>query len=280
MRILLTGANGMLGSALRATVSPTAELISFDKANFDVTDAAQVTERIAELQPDVILNAAAYTIVDSAESHATDAERVNGIAPGLLGAAAARARAKVIHFSTDYVFDGEATSPYSEDATPNPVNVYGRTKAQGEAALRASGALHLIVRTQWLFGPAGKHFPSTMWLRACRGVATRVVDDQFGVPTHVNDLARATWKLLGHEGTLNVVSEGFTTWYGVAERVFARAGASHLLTRCTTAEHRTPARRPLYAVLSTERLRGLGLALPAWSDALDRYLDRISAADE
>jgi dTDP-4-dehydrorhamnose reductase len=280
MRIILTGANGMLGSALRATMSPTIELIPFDKDGLDITDRAQVDHHIGELQPDVILNAAAFTVVDSAESRASEAERVNGIAPGIIGDAAARVNAKVVHFSSDYVFDGEATTPYDEDASPNPVNVYGRTKLQGERRLRESGALHLIIRTQWLFGPAGKHFPSTMWLRACRGVATRVVDDQFGVPTHVNDLARATWKLLGHEGTLNIVSEGSTNWFGVAERVFARAGASHLLSRCTTAEHRTPARRPLRNVLSTKRLHSLGIALPLWSDAIDRYLDRLVAADE
>ncbi|MDB4915719.1 MAG: dTDP-4-dehydrorhamnose reductase [Gemmatimonadetes bacterium] len=280
MRILITGANGMVGSALRATASSTVDLIALERNELDVTNRAQVDECVDALQPDVIINAAAFTAVDSAESHAADAERVNGVAPGILGAAARRVRAKVIHFSTDYVFDGESEVPYTEEAAPNPVNVYGRTKLQGEHALRQSGALHLIIRTQWLFGPAGKNFPSTMWLRACRGVATRVVDDQFGVPTHANDLARAAWTLLGHEGTLNVVSEGFTTWFGVATRVFARAGASHLLSPCKSGELRTPAKRPLRSVLSAARLAALGVSLPPWDEALDRYLDRLVAEEE
>ena len=280
MRILLTGANGMLGTALRATASPTIDMIALDKDELDVTSREQVDERMEAVAPDVVINAAALTVVDSVESNAAEAERVNAIAPGLLGDAARRCRAKVIHFSSDYIFDGESKTAYDEDATANPINVYGRTKLQGEVSLQSSGALHLIIRTQWLFGPAGKHFPSTMWLRACRGVATRVVDDQVGVPTHVNDLARATWKLVGHEGTLNVVSEGSTSWHGVAERIFARAGASHLLSRCKTVDHRTPAKRPLRTVLSTRRLKALGVTLPDWTDAMDRYLDRLSAMDD
>jgi dTDP-4-dehydrorhamnose reductase len=170
--------------------------------------------------------------------------------------------------------------PYSEDAETNPINAYGRSKLAGEIALRESGAPHLIIRTQWLFGSGGRSFPSTMWIRASKGVATRVVNDQTGSPTLSDDLARATWSLLPQHGILNVVGEGAATWYGVAERIFATAGAPHCLAPCSSSEYPTAAPRPKYAPLSTERLRSLGIAMPAWTDALDRYLARLAPADD
>ena len=279
MRVVLTGADGMLASALRACTPDGVDLVALTRAELDVGDGAQVEQQVRTLRPDVVLNAAAYTEVDRAESHAEDAERVNGIAPGLLGKAASRWGATVVHFSTDYVFDGLAESAYDEEAATNPINVYGRTKLNGEMALRESGARHLIIRTQWLFGPAGRSFPATMWMRAGKGVLTRVIDDQTGVPTFTEDLARATWTLLEQDGILNVVNEGATTWHGVAQRIFSGAGCAHLLSACKSDERPTPARRPMHSRLSTVRLRALGGVLPHWTDALDRYIARLSAAD-
>ena len=280
MRVLLTGASGMLASALRACTPEGVDLIALTRAELDIGDGAQVEQQVATLRPDVVLNAAAYTEVDRAESDPRGAERVNELGPGLLGKAAARWGAKVVQFSTDYVFDGADDSAYSEDAATNPINVYGRTKLNGEIALRESGARHLIIRTQWLYGPAGRSFPATMWMRACKGVPTRVISDQTGVPTFTDDLARATWRLLEHDGILNVVNEGSTSWHGVAQRIFSAAGCAHLLSACTSDERPTPARRPMHSRLSTARLHALGGALPPWTDALDRYIARLSADAE
>lgn len=279
MRVVLTGADGMLASALLACAPADVDLVALTRARLDVGDGAQVEAKMRALRPDVVLNTAAYTHVDRAESQPRKAERVNAIAPGLLGKAATRCGAKVVHFSTDYVFDGSTDSAYDEEAATNPINVYGWSKLRGEIALRESGAQHLIIRTQWLFGPAGRSFPATMWMRACKGVPTHVIDDQTGAPTSTEDLARATWTLLEQDGILNVVNEGSTTWHGVAQRVFAAAGCAHLLSACASSERHRPARRPMHSRLSTVRLRALGGGLPHWTDALDRYIARLSAAD-
>jgi dTDP-4-dehydrorhamnose reductase len=270
----------MLARALRASAPASFDVVARTHEELDVADASHVAREVNAVRPALILNAAAYTAVDRAESEGDAAARVNSLAPGLLGRAAARVGAKVVHFSTDHVFDGTSCVPYSEDAETNPINAYGRSKRAGEIALRESGARHLIIRTQWLFGPGGRSFPSTMWMRASKGIPTRVVNDQMGSPTLSDDLARATWSLLPQQGILNVASEGATTWHGVAERIFATAGASHCLAPCSSSEYPTAAQRPQYAVLSTERLRSLGITMPAWTDALDRYLARLAAADD
>jgi dTDP-4-dehydrorhamnose reductase len=270
----------MLAHALQSSAPVSVEVVARTHAELDVSDALRVTREVNAVRPALILNAAAYTAVDRAESDAETPANVNGVAPGLLGKAAARVGAKVVHFSTDHVFDGTSNTPYSEDAETSPINAYGRSKLAGEVALRESGARHLIIRTQWLFGPSGGSFPSTMWMRASKGVATQVVDDQTGAPTFTDDLARATWSLLPREGILNVVSAGVTTWYGVAERIFRIAGASHCLTSCTSSEYPTAAQRPRYAVLSTERLQSMGFGMPDWTDALDRYLAGLRATEE
>ena len=269
----------MLASALLASAPADVDLVALTRAELDVGDGAQVEAEMRVLRPDVVLNAAAYTHVDRAESHPGEAERVNAVAPGLLGKAATQCGAKVVHFSTDYVFDGSTDSAYGEEAATNPINVYGWSKLRGEIALRESGAQHLIIRTQWLFGPAGRSFPATMWMRASKGVLTRVIDDHTGAPTSTEDLARATWTLLEQDGILNVVNEGSTTWHGVAQRVFAAAGCAHLLSACASSERHPPARRPMHSRLSTVRLRALGGVLPHWTDALDRYIARLSATD-
>jgi dTDP-4-dehydrorhamnose reductase len=229
----------------------------------------------------VIVNAAGYTAVDRAETETEQAHRVNAVAVGELGKLAARAGARVVHFSSDYVFSGTATRPYREGDPTDPVNVYGATKLAGERALGHSAAEWLVVRTQWLFGTHGTSFPRTMWQRARAGQATRVVNDQRGRPTYTKDLAAAVWRLVmieasGTHSVLHVANAGEATWFDVAARVFARAGRSDLLAPCSTADFPTPARRPRYSVLDTTRVdRLLGGPLPGWEEAVDRFLSSL-----
>jgi dTDP-4-dehydrorhamnose reductase len=282
MRALIFGAAGMLGTDLRAAAPAGTSLVALDVGDADITDRAQVAAALRDARPDWVINAAAYTAVDRAESEQSLVEAVNGSAPGYIAEEAARLGVAVVHFSTDYVFPGTATSPYEETDPVAPVNVYGQSKLRGEEVVLASGADALILRTQWLFGTAGQSFPRTMWERATAGLATRVVNDQAGRPTYTRDLADATWRLVERRATgiVHATNGGSaTTWFGVAHEVFARAGADSLLSACTTADYVTPARRPMYSVLSTTRLeRLLSGPLPDWRDGLRRFLDELAPA--
>ena len=275
MRVMVLGAGGMLGHDLVATAPPEVTLFAFSRTQLDITHSDAVAATLGDVRPDVVINAAAYTAVDRAESEVAASLRVNGAAVGALGRMARAAGARVIHFSTDYVFDGQATRPYREDSPTDPVNAYGTSKLAGETALRASGPEHLVVRTQWLFGVHGKSFPRTMWERARAGSATRVVRDQTGRPTYAPDLAAAVWTLIrqGACGVLHVANQGEATWFDVAAHIFGRVGKPDLLTPCVTADYPTPARRPRYSVLDTTRAEQvLGGPLAAWEDAMDRFL--------
>lgn len=280
MRVLIFGAAGMLGTDLRVAAPADVSVVALDSGNVDVTDRIQVASALQDAQPDWVINAAAYTAVDRAESERSVAHAVNAVAPAYIADESARRGIAVVHFSTDYVFAGTATSPYREDDPVAPVNVYGASKLGGEQAVLASGAHALVVRTQWLFGPAGKSFPRTMWERAIARVPTRVVNDQVGRPTYTHDLAVATWQLIDQRasGIVHATNGGpATTWFAVAREIFAWAGVESLLSPCTSADYPTPARRPTYSVLSTERLeRLLAAPLPDWRDALGRFLDELS----
>jgi dTDP-4-dehydrorhamnose reductase len=278
MRAMVLGAAGMLGHDLVTTAPPDVVLFPFPKAELDITDAAAVAAAVREVRPDVVINAAAYTAVDRAESEPEAGFRVNGAAVGELGQIAHQAGVRVIHFSTDYVFAGTSAEPYTEESPAHPVNVYGASKLAGETALKASGAQYLIVRTQWLFGLQGRCFPRTMWERATAGSPSRVVSDQVGRPTYSVDLARTTWQLVALElaGVIHVANAGTASWYDVAKRVYSAARAEHLLQPCSTAEFPTPARRPARSVLSTARgEQALGGALPRWGDSMDRFIAEI-----
>jgi dTDP-4-dehydrorhamnose reductase len=238
-----------------------------------------VAAAIDDCEPDVVLNAAGFTGVDRAEDEDAEATRVNGSALSVIGEECARRGVTVVHFSSDYVFDGDSGVPYREDDPTNPVNAYGRSKLAGERALGATGARALVLRVQWLFGGRRESFPSRMWKRAVRGERTRVVDDQVGSPTYTTDLAGAVWKLvaLDETGVLHLASSGTASWYDVARAVFAHAGRPDLLQRCSTAEFPTRTRRPKFTVLDTSRAAALlGAPLPAWDDALQRYLRDIA----
>jgi dTDP-4-dehydrorhamnose reductase len=279
MRVIVLGAGGMLGHDLVATAPEHVRAVALTRADLDITDRTAVAARLRELAPEVIINAAAYTAVDRAESDREATFRVNAEAVGELGSIARTLGSVVVHFSTDYVFDGEARAPYAEDAPANPINVYGASKLAGERALVDSGAEHLLIRTQWLFGLRGRSFPRTMWERATARQPTRVVNDQRGRPTFSPDLARATWVLLerGVRGLLHVANGGAATWYDVAAQVFRMAGTDSFLEPCSTAEYPTSARRPLSSILDLSRFESLGTEpLPSWQDALGRFLDQLS----
>jgi dTDP-4-dehydrorhamnose reductase len=281
MRALLLGVGGMLGHDLAQAVPADVALTALPRAELDVTDQAALAAALARVRPDVVINAAGYTAVDRAEAEAEAAFEVNGAAVGELGRLAAHAGARVVHFSSDYVFDGSSKVPYREDDPPAPLSAYGRSKLAGERALEASGASYLIVRSQWLFGVAGRSFPRTMWERARAALDSRVVNDQTGRPTLTADLARAVWRLitLSAEGTLHIANRGSATWYDVAARVYAAAGVPGLVTPCRTTDYPTPAVRPAYSVLDTSRAdKLLGGALPPWEDALARFLSELAAA--
>lgn len=292
MRALLLGAGGMLAQDIVTTSPPDVEVISRRHSELDVTDEAAVTAAINSTRPDVIINCAAYTKVDAAESDRERAWAVNAEAPRLVGRAAtrftfhaSRFTPLVVHFSTDYVFNGRSTRPYREEDLPDPLGSYGASKLAGEQALLAIGARCLIIRTSWLFGYHGTSFPRTMRQRARDGKATRVVNDQVGRPTYTVDLAWATWFIIGRRTTdhgprsdvFNIANRGQTTWYDVARRIFEAAGMPDLLSPCTTAEYPMPAPRPAYSVLDTSKYDALaGAPLPRWEDALDRFLAELS----
>ncbi len=280
MRVLLLGAGGMLGRDLAASAPDGVELVAASRADLDISDTGAVARRLDEMRPRWVVNAAAYTQVDRAESEPELAMRTNGTAVGDLADACARRGVALAHYSTDYVFAGDAARPYIEDDATSPLGAYGRSKLRGEEGIRASGVEHLLLRTQWLFGEHGRSFPRTMWERATRGQATRVVNDQWGRPTYTPDLAEATWRLLSGpaRGTLHVTNGGGpATWYDVARAVFEAAGAEKLLSPCSTAEYPTPARRPAYGVLDTSRVEMVaGVTMRVWRDALLAFLERIS----
>ena len=280
MRALIFGAAGMLGADLCAVAPRGTSVVALDAGDADVTDRAQVAAALRDVRPDWVINAAAYTAVDRDETERSAAEAVNGIAPRYIAEEAARLGVAVVHFSTDYVFDGTATSPYDESDSVAPVNAYGESKRHGEDAVLASAAHALVLRTQWLFGRNGTSFPRTMWERATGGLSTRVVNDQVGRPTYTRDLATATWQLVEQRasGIVHATNAGrAATWFDVARVVFERAGVASLLSPCATTEYPTPARRPRYTMLSTKRLESLlPSRLPDWRDALGRFLDELS----
>lgn len=266
----------MLGSDLVATVPDGTMLVAPPSRRLDIRDHAEVDALLAASRPDVVINTAAYTRVDDAEEHEAEAHAVNADAVGALGRACAHRGVLVVHYSTDYVFSGDASRPYGEDDRVAPLGAYGRSKLAGERQLQASQAKALILRTQWLFGRSGRSFPRTMRERAASGLATRVVSDQRGCPTYTVDLARATWSLVaeGAEGLFHAVNDGDATWYDLAREVFESLGVGPLLSPCATSDYPTRARRPVDSRLNTEKLAGvLGHALPPWRDALRRYLD-------
>jgi dTDP-4-dehydrorhamnose reductase len=292
-RLLVVGANGQVGRELRRSLSALGEVVGAtrdgvldaDEAcrSVDLSDPRALAALVGDTAPSAVVNAAAYTAVDKAEADRDMAFAVNGEAPGALARACAAAGIPFVHYSTDYVFDGQGTRPYREDDPAAPLGVYGASKLAGEDAVRASGARHLIFRTAWVYGAHGHNFLQTMLRVGAERDELRVVADQVGSPTPAALIADATAAALsqvlaGPErpgGTWHLVASGQTSWHGFAEAIFDEALAAGLLARVptvvpiTTVDYPTPARRPAYSRLDTSRFqRDFGIELPDWRDGL------------
>ena len=271
MRILLTGRNGQVGGELNKTLAPLGELTALGRAELDLRDAAGVRDAVRAAKPEVIVNAAAYTAVDRAEAEREAAFAVNATAPGVLAEEAKRAGALLVHYSTDYVFDGEKPAPYVEEDTPNPLNVYGASKLAGERAIAASGCRHLILRTSWVYGPRGSNFFLTMLRLAREKPELRVVDDQVGAPTSSLAIARGTAQLLTRraQGLYHMSAAGETSWCGFARAILSSAGLATAVVAIRTEDYPAPAKRPRNSRLDCSRLRrDFGLSLAPWEEQL------------
>ena len=277
-RLLVTGSQGQLGRALlRLAAERGVEAVGHDLDTLDITDPAAVLAETVRVRPTVLVNCAAYTAVDRCEEDEAAATAVNGTAVGHLAGAAARLDARLVHVSTDYVFDGRAASPYREHDPVAPASAYGRSKLVGEElALRSP--CNLVVRTAWLYGLGGSNFVEAIRRQVEAGTAElRVVADQHGCPTFCDDLAAALLELATGDaaGVVHAVNSGTTTWHGFAEEIVRQLGATTSVRAVTTAEFPRPAPRPAYSVLDTSRLTALlGQPLPPWQDGLRRYLER------
>jgi len=271
LRILLTGASGQVGWELRKTLAPLGEVRSFDRYGLDLADVSTLVATVRSLQPRIIVNAAAYTAVDNAQDERDMAFAVNATAPGVLAEEAKRIGAFLVHYSTDYVFDGAKAAPYVEDDPTGPINVYGESKLAGEQAVANSGCRHLILRTSWVYGPRGRNFYLTMLRLAKERPELRVVDDQVGAPTSSLAIARATAALLpkGIEGLYHMTAAGETSWRGFASAILKQAGLATPVVPIRTEDYPTPARRPRNSRLDCSRLaRVAGMALASWEEQL------------
>ena len=277
----MLGASGQLGGDLvDAGKQQGHEMIGLTRLECDITDAAAVQRAVGDFHPDAVINAAAWTRVDAAEEHETTAEAVNATGAGHVAMASAAAGIRCCHVSTDYVFDGTATSPIPETAAPAPRSAYGRTKWHGEIAVRARNPDHIIVRTGWLYGRQGPNFVLTMLRIAAERPQVRVVDDQHGTPTWTGHLAPAILRLLqvGPPGTYHLTNSGVTTWHGLAVAALRSRGLTAEVVPITTAEYPTLAVRPAYSVLDNLAWRELGEPpLPDWQEGLRAYLAALDA---
>ncbi len=273
MRTLVTGAGGQLGSELGRLLEGQ-DCHLFDRSQLDITDAAATAALVRELEPDLIINAAAFTKVDLCEAQPDTAFAVNAQGVRHLAQAARMVGAVLIQPSTDYVFDGSAGRPYAEQAPTEPLNVYGASKLAGELSARANPR-HYVVRTSWLFGARGPNFVTSILLQLDAGRQLRVVDDQIGSPTYAFDLAATMLSLArtGIYGTYHACNTGSTSWFGLATEIVARCGAKADVEPISSNQHSAAARRPGYSVLATDLLAQVGVRpMRSWQEALSSYL--------
>jgi len=295
MKILLTGKTGQVGYELERSLQGLGEIIAFDRTQMDLTNLNQVRDIIRTVQPDLIINPAGYTNVDKAESEPDLAMRINGEAPAVMAEEAQKLGAAMIHYSTDYVFDGTKTTPYTEDDATCPINAYGRTKLAGEQAIQAAGIPHLILRTSWVYGTRGKNFLLTILRLAQERDELRIVSDQRGAPTWCRTIADTTahivarlnpspverrtensgarimhdvWK--NRSGLYHLTAQGQTTWYGFTKAILEHPSVvkKPIVTPITSEDYPMPTRRPGNSMLSSERLISQFCSLPSWESAL------------
>lgn len=287
LRLLVTGRHGQVARALQDQASANLDVLALARPEFDLASVVDPAPLFAELRPDVVVNAAAYTAVDKSETEYDTALTVNGRGAGLVAQAAAKLGVPVIQISTDYVFDGSATRPYREDDPTAPVNAYGRSKLAGEAAVMAATGNHVILRTSWVYSPYGNNFMLTMLRLAGQRDEIRVVADQHGAPTSALDIAAAIVSLARKlverpenaalRGVFHFANAGETTWAGFAEEIFKlsaeQGGPSARVVPIPTAEYPTPARRPAYSRLDISKIKQVhGISPPPWTQALRAVL--------
>jgi dTDP-4-dehydrorhamnose reductase len=301
MRLLLLGAAGQVGWELQRALAPLGEVATVVRqtppgpraVQLDLAQSDMIEPALAAWRPDVIVNAAAYTEVDKAEKEPEVARAVNALAPAAMAQYAARSGALLVHYSTDYVFDGSGQRPWHEDDAPAPLNQYGHSKLAGERAIAQSGCRHLILRTSWVYAARGKNFAKTMLKLAQEREMLKVVDDQWGAPTGADliaDITAHAIRAVLHQptlcGTYHCVADGETTWYGYAKQVIAQARLAGLDIRVAddaiqavpSTAFPTPARRPQNSRLDTTRLHQcLGLCLPHWQTGVTRLVDELVA---
>jgi dTDP-4-dehydrorhamnose reductase len=296
MRILLTGVTGQVGGALVSPLSKIATVVATDRVQLDLSQPRSIPEALDRLQPDLIVNPAAFTAVDLAENERDLAFRVNAEAPAAMAQWAARRARPLIHFSTDYVFDGSGEAAWREEDAPAPLSVYGTSKLAGERAVRQAGGRHLIVRTSWVYAAQGRNFLRTIAQLAQERKELRIVADQFGAPTSVRIIADAMMKILKMEmfgggrpfdreiGLVNISASGETSWHGFATAIIAglKDRGSEIKTDyivpLKTADYPTKARRPHNSRLDHSRLNGcFGITMPPWRQALSAELDELAS---
>jgi dTDP-4-dehydrorhamnose reductase len=302
MKLLVVGHLGQVGIELQRTLAPLGELSLADKESVDLAQPSTIRELINRTGPDVVVNAAAYTAVDRAESEPELAHAINGIAPGVLAEGTTRRGALLVHYSTDYVFDGSKSSPWLESDVPNPINVYGDSKLAGENAIAAVGGRHYVFRTSWVYAQHGSNFLRTILRLASERDELRIVDDQFGAPTSARAIAEATALAIRSDidtrtgierqdrpeyGLYHMTCAGQISWFGFAEEFLGWVAArcpQRKLARCVpipSSEYPLAARRPRNSVLSNQKLRGaFGLQLPDWRAALECVMEESSLGVE
>lgn len=282
-KIVITGKNGQVGWELQRALMPLGNVVALDRQAMDLSDPDSVKKAVQDLKPDIIVNAAAYTAVDKAEEERQLAMQINGIAPGILAEEARKLNALLVHYSTDYVFDGTKKTPYVETDATAPVNYYGESKLAGEQAIQAAGGDYLILRTSWVYGMRGKNFLLTMLRLMKERETLSVIDDQHGTPTWSRLIVEVTSQIIGQSirqrelfesGLYHLTSTGETTWHGFAEKIAGLGNEQYSLKirdieKITTSQYPTPAKRPLNSVISTQKLSDkFSLSLPGWDEAL------------
>jgi len=280
VNILLLGAHGQVGAALRPLLASMGTLTAWTRADLDLQQPAQIRARVLEVRPQLIINAAAYTAVDRAESEPHIAHAINATAPAVLAAVASQCDALLVHYSTDYVFDGNKTTPYLEEDAAHPLNVYGQTKLEGERAIQSSGCRHLIFRTSWVYSATGHNFLRTILRLAKTQSRLRIVADQQGAPTAAPMIARLTLQAIQavqadtqRAGLYHLSAAGQTTWHGFAQAIVQAVGFDVPVDTITTLDYPTPARRPMYSVLDHQRLRTqLDLRPTSWQLGLEEVM--------
>lgn len=291
MKILLTGTSGQVGWELKRTLMTVANVISVNRYQLDLGNPDSIRTTIRDIKPDIIVNPGAYTAVDKAESEPDLAMNINGVAPGIMAEEAKGLNAAIIHYSTDYVFDGNKNTPYQETDLTNPQNVYGKTKLAGEEAIKSVGVNYLIFRTSWVYGLRGKNFLLTMQRLAKEKEEIRVVDDQVGAPTWSRMIAEITGQIIAqgqnnlsvffanNGGIYNLSPSGKTSWYGFADAILKDDFPNNerklkRLIPIPTSEYVTPASRPAFSLLDNQKLADtFGLKMPEWDQVLKLVLD-------